>query len=77
MMSDMVPPQIPLVLHLLLTDLAVHLPPHRVHVQDVLMGGERERGAVSMAFLRIITNLCTFVLIETLEVVYRLWGYGL
>ena len=35
-MSDVVPPQIPLVLHLLLTDLAVHLPPHRVHVQDVL-----------------------------------------
>ena len=35
-MSDVVPPQIPLVLHLLLTDLAVHLPPNRVHVEDVL-----------------------------------------
>ena len=34
--SDVVPPEVPLVLHLLLTDLAVHLPPHRVHVQDVL-----------------------------------------
>ena len=34
--SDVVPPEVPLVLHLLLTDLAVHLPAHRVHVQDVL-----------------------------------------
>ena len=32
----MVAAQVPLVLHLLLADLALQLPAHRVHVQDVL-----------------------------------------
>jgi len=35
--GDMVSPQIPLVLHLLLADLAGELPAHRVHVEDVLL----------------------------------------
>lgn len=39
--GDVVPPQVPLVLHPLLTDLAVHLPAHRVHVQDVLKWTKR------------------------------------
>ena len=45
--SDVVPPEVPLVLHLLLTDLAVHLPPHRVHVQDVLWI-DREMGRIKL-----------------------------
>ena len=37
MVGDMVSPQVPLVLHLLLADLAGELPAHRVHVEDVLL----------------------------------------
>ena len=36
-MGDMMPPQVPLVLHLLLADLARELPADGVHVQDVLL----------------------------------------
>lgn len=35
-MRDVMSPQIPLVLHLLLADLALQLLAHSVHVQDVL-----------------------------------------
>ena len=35
--GDVVSPQIPLVLHLLLADLAGELPAHGVHVEDVLL----------------------------------------
>ena len=34
--GDMMAAEIPLVLDLLVADLALHLPPHRVHVQHVL-----------------------------------------
>ena len=37
MVGDMVSPQVPLVLHLLLADLAGELPAHGVHVEDVLL----------------------------------------
>ena len=36
-MSDVVAPEIPFVLHLLLADLAGELPAHGVHVEDVLL----------------------------------------
>ena len=36
-MGDMVSPQVPLVLHLLLADLAGELPADGVHVEDVLL----------------------------------------
>ena len=36
MVCDVVAPEIPLVLHLLVADLTRHLPAHCVHVQDML-----------------------------------------
>ena len=42
MVRDVVPAEVPLVLDLLLADLAVQLAAHRVHVQDVLWGVQEE-----------------------------------
>jgi hypothetical protein len=48
-MRDVMSAQVPLVLHLLVADLAHHLPPHRVHVQDVLQQAT-EYGQESLKF---------------------------
>lgn len=37
MVGDVMPPQVPLVLHLLLADLTGELPSNGVHVEDVLL----------------------------------------